>query len=137
MIQLDVVDPWKLRAATNLTGISEQMIKGQTIVYESRVRDQRIEAMQLKEAPVNNQVPGIINVDAESTVISDLATPSFTDTTKSNVSVKSKATSLKYKKLMDEQAAASAKALRQQAELHLAMMNSMRTVQEKMRRKEC
>ena len=102
MIQLDVVDPWKLRAATDLTGISEQMVRGQTIVYESRVRDQRIEAIRLKEAPINNEVPGIINVDAGATVISDLATPSFTDTTKSNVSVKSATTSLKYKKLMDE-----------------------------------
>ena len=96
MIQLDVVDPWKLRAATDLTGISEQMVKGQTIIYESRVRDQRIEAIRLKEAPVNNEVPGIINVDAGATVISDLATASFTDTTKSNVSVESATTSLKY-----------------------------------------
>ena len=72
MIQLDVVDHWKLRAATDLTGITDQMIRGQTIVYEARVREQRIEAIRLREAPVVNEVPGTINIDTEATVVSEL-----------------------------------------------------------------
>ena len=58
------------------------MVKDQTIVYEFRVRDQHIDAIRLKEVPVNSDVSGIITVDTEETVITYRATPSFTDTAK-------------------------------------------------------